>query len=69
MCIRNLKAYPSQESLPPNYFKKQQQQLKIGEWIDVAMKSQNRGRNEEEMERPLDVISPSIFMVKLTRLL
>lgn len=33
------------------------------------MRSQNRGRNEEEMERPVDVISPSIFMVKLTRLL
>lgn len=43
-------------------------ELKSGEWIDVAMKTQNR-ENKEEMERPADVNLPSVFMVKLTRLL
>ena len=40
--------------------------LKIREWIDVYMKTPNREKKKEELEKP--VISPSIFMVKLTRL-
>jgi len=40
--------------------------LKIREWIDVDMKTPNREKNKEDLEKP--VISPSIFMVKLTRL-
>lgn len=33
------------------------------------MKTQNREKDQEERERPADVVFPSIFMVKLTRLL
>lgn len=43
-------------------------ELKNKKWIDVAIKTKTE-RNKEELERPVDVISPSIFMVKLTRLL